>query len=302
MEFFFFRAIILLIGVAFAAYTDYKTGLVYDKITFPMIGLGILFFGYDFFTALFSGSLFSGIAFYDLSSLLIGIASNEIIFGIIIALIVAGFSLMLYYTGKIGGGDVKLFIGISLLLPFMQGSNIPFIISILFMAGISSIVFFGVYYLIKYSRIGFEINYNRKGIGKAAGFGMVIGVYFILLYSNGLMDAMKLAFYALPLGIALVFIAFEQGIRKNFFLKEIMIDELDEDEIIALEFMDDEELSKLNLKGKRILGKNEKDSLKEMGRESVLVYRNLPKFAPFILIGVIFSLINPDYLLIFFGP
>ena len=41
-DFFLVRGAAALIASAAGAYTDYKTGLIYDYITYPLIALGIL--------------------------------------------------------------------------------------------------------------------------------------------------------------------------------------------------------------------------------------------------------------------
>ena len=88
-----------------------------------------------------------------------------------------------------------------------------------------------------------------------------------------------------------------KGIRRNFFLKSIPLKELDEDELIAWEFLSEDLRKALDLKVKRIIGETEKEKLKGLGVKEVLVYRDLPRFGPFIFIGVVLALLLPDFFL-----
>ncbi len=270
------REIVVLIGSFLAAYTDFKTGYIYDKITYPMIATGI-------FLNLFElGKQISIERFLEL-------------FGVGIAFFVLGYGM--YWLGKVGGGDVKLFTGIGLLLPFF-GKFFPlniFALNSLIWAGISSLAFYGTYYIIKYAKKGIDLNENKKGIKKAGGLTILIGFYFFLVYSAGLE---KLIFILMiPLSISLIFIALEKGIKKEFFLKKIPVKEIEEDEVIAVEFEDKKVLKELALGLKGLIGEKEKIELKKKGITEVLVYRNLPKFGPFIFIGVLINLVFPDLLI-----
>jgi len=88
---------IALVASLYAAYTDLKKGIIPNRLTFPLIGLGILL------DAIFS---------YQIGDLLF----------FVYALIFTGIIFILGYTlwrlGAWAGGDVKLFTGLAALLPF----------------------------------------------------------------------------------------------------------------------------------------------------------------------------------------
>ena len=69
--------------------------LIYDKLNYVMIEFGVLL---NIYVGVFANFMDMTIYF-------------------VIALAVFAVCYLLYYTGKLGGGDVKLFVGISLLLP-----------------------------------------------------------------------------------------------------------------------------------------------------------------------------------------
>jgi Flp pilus assembly protein protease CpaA len=267
IDLFLVRAAAIILASGAAAYTDYKTGLIYDYITYPLIGLGILI------------NLFDANPVYSLG-----------LGGIVFAM-----GLILYYLGKLGGGDVKLFTGLALALPF-YGSSI-FVVSALFFAAITAVVFFGLYYFLKYWRQGIDFKENSQGIKRASMLAAFVGVYFIFMHSLGWISQ-GFILVLIPLFIALLFLASEKGIRRQFFLKSVSLQELDQDELIAWEFLSEDLKKSLDLKVKRIIGEKEKAKLKSLGLNEVLIYRELPRFGPFIFVGVLLALLMPDFFLL----
>ena len=109
------------IASAIGSYTDYKTGYIYDWITYPLIALGIILNLYE----------------QEYTGLVIGAA-------------VYALGWAVYNYGKLGGGDVKLYTGIALALPYYNGT--PFIIPAVLFSSLSGLVFISAYYTIKYFR------------------------------------------------------------------------------------------------------------------------------------------------------
>ncbi len=266
IETIFLREAITVIGTALAAYTDTKTGLIFDEITYPMIALGILF------------------------NLV-----EQNISGLILAAVVFVIGYALYFGGKIGGGDIKLFFAIALLVPFT--GNSVFILNVIFVSGITSIVAMSVYYFLKYAKKGISIQENKKGITRAAILSLALLAYFYFGLSTKLLSTNFALIIGIPLAFSLIFVALEKGIKKNFFLAEVSLSELDEDDLIASEFLDEKTKKEISLKFKGIIDEKLKKRLAELKIAKIAVYRNLPKFAPFILIGVIVSIFFPNALI-----
>ena len=264
------RQAILLAGCLAAAYTDAKTGLILDKITYPMIAAGILL------------NLLEAEWFF--------LAFGAAVFAI---------GYVVYYMGKLGGGDVKLFTAIAFLLPVLQGQ--VFLLNALFAGCLLAVTFYSTYYVAKYARKGISWKENRQSIRKALLFGVVIAAWLwavVFMQAIAWQTALLLAF---PLLLALFFLAFERGIRHCFFLRQLALGKLEEDEVIAVEFLSPRIKKLLDLKVKGVLGEREIAKLRKLGVKCVPVYRDMPPFAPFILLGCIAAILQPDLLGLLFA-
>ena len=256
----------LFIGTLAGAITDAKTGYIYDWITYPMIILGVIL----------------SIMQQQWMNLIAG----------------AGIFVVLYITyklGKLGGGDVKILAGIALLNPF---NDYIFLITLLFFAAMSAMIFYSAYYGVKYARKGINFKENKQGIQKAILFGAILAAYFAALISMGMIIAASAAIILIPLLFGLVFVALQKGITKNFFEKKILLKQLEEDEVLAEE-RNNEKVQKL-LRGKNLIGEKEKRILAKAGIKSIYVLRGLPPFAPFIFVGAVIALMQPSFLVFLF--
>jgi len=264
MELFLLREAAVIIACCFSAYTDLKTGEIPNKITYTLIAIGAVL----------------NIVEQNWTGLALGAG----IFAI-------GYAL--YYSGKIGGGDVKLFAGIAMAMPFIGG--IVFILPVLLYSALVAVMFLSVYYFVKLARLKkLALKENMQGIVNAVGLGAILAAYFYFMTSIGFFQLQNALVLAIPLGFACLFLALEKSIRKNFFLKEVPVGKLEEDELIALEFLPEKIREKINPKAKRIIDEKMLKELKKMKITKILVYRNLPRFAPFILAGVILAILRPE--------
>jgi preflagellin peptidase FlaK len=89
--------IIAIIACIYSSYSDLKWGVIPNKLTFPLIGVGILL---------------NGIYYIMLGNLLFLLGT------LIITLLVFFFGYLLWKMGAWAGGDVKLFTGLAALIPF----------------------------------------------------------------------------------------------------------------------------------------------------------------------------------------
>ncbi len=272
MDFLLLRQALVLLASAISAYTDWKTGLVFDKITYPLIAIGII----------------------------LNLLEQQWL-GLLLGAIVFAGGYVFYYAGKIGGGDVKLFAGIALALPFFGKAQGIFLLNVLFFSAMLAIIVFTIYFAGRYLlKRGISFKENKKGIITAASFGFFLLLYLWLVLQLKVLSAFSLATLTVPLAFGLVFLALEKGIRKEFFLKKVLLKDLEEDELLATEFENKKTLEVLDLQFKGVLGEKEIEKLKKAKISEVLVYRNAPRFAPFIFLGSVFAMMFPDLVGLFF--
>jgi len=262
-EFLLLRQAFLLAGCGAAAWTDARTGLILDKITYPMIAAGIL------------------LNLFEQQWLWLGLGLAVFVLGYVV-----------YYMGKFGGGDVKLFTGIAFLLPFYQGSF--FLLNSLFTACLLGITFYSVYFVAKYARQGIDWKENRKGILNAMAIGLLVSVYLSATAAIGFFAWQTAALLAVPLLLAVIFLVFEKGIRKSFFLKEVKLEKLEEDEVVAADFLGEKAKKALGMRMKGVLGDREIENLKKAGVKEVPVFRGMPPFGPFIFLGCVAAMLMPN--------
>lgn len=112
----FLPAVIALVAVCIANYTDLRKRIIPNRLTFPLIGVGIIFY------------VLLGIWRWDLWTTISGALGAAIAFAI---------GYVMWLTGGWAGGDVKLFTALGALLPFYPAPYVenvpyPFPITILF--------------------------------------------------------------------------------------------------------------------------------------------------------------------------
>lgn len=262
------RLAILIVGAAISTYTDLKKGLIYDKVTYPMIALGMIFTLADIFL-------------------------TKNILQLAIPLFIFLFTYALYFAGKLGGGDVKFLVAMALLLPFYKEQ--PFMLSALLIAALSSAFIVSLIMLVRFfrSRKRPKIKIDAEMI-KTIALGIVIIAYLVAFSFFGNLNFLAMLVISIPLIFSIAFLALRAEIQESFFLRWVSIDSLEEDEIVAKEYLEKDLVEKLGLSFKGIITEKDKEKLKKAGVVKVPVYRNLPPFAPFLLFGIVVAAIIPD--------
>lgn len=264
MDFLIFKEIAVILAGILAALTDLRTGEIPDWITYPLIAFGII----------------AGL----LEANWLGLGIGALVFGI---------GYLLYYGGKIGGGDVKLFTGLAFAMPFYNG--VVFILPVLLYSALTAVVFLSVYYTVKLVRLKkLDLKENRQGIFNAAIIGIALIAYFWIMLNSGFFQMQNALVLAVPMAFALVFMALEKSIRKSFFAKSAKVKDLEEDELIAWDLLPEKTKKLLDLKFKRIIDEKLKAELRKAKISEIMVYRNLPRFAPFILAGIVLTILRPE--------
>ncbi len=252
-----------LIASAIAAYTDLKTGYIYDWITYPLIGLGII----------------------------LSVLSGQWI-GIILGIGIYAIGYFAYKQGKLGGGDIKLLAGMALVQPIFSGQL--FVVSVLLVASVAACVGLCVKYVGGYLLSKPKIDWNNSR--KKLGIGMLAGLIIFLAYtlSQGIFSIPVTLLFLLALGMGILFYMLEDEVKAHAFLKRIPLEEMEDDELLAIEHLSAEEKEKLGKNITPLIERSDMLRFKHAGMHTIPVYRNLPKFAPFLLVGVLVVYFFPE--------
>ncbi len=249
-----------------AAYTDWKTGYIYDWITYPLIGIGIIL---TILTQQWIGALF--------------------------AVLIYGVGLFAYNSGKVGGGDIKLLIGIALVQPVYQG--MIFVLAILLVGALTACAVLCIQYVGSYLLTKPKIDWNTNRKKTAGIFFLATLVYGVYSHNLGVIrPELNIALIAAMI-LGALFYAFEEEVKKHSFLQRIPLNQLEDDEVLAAEHLTEEEKKRFGKKVPGIIGTEDVLKLTHMGFQTMPVYRRLPKFAPFLLMGVGLTYLFPRTLI-----
>jgi Flp pilus assembly protein protease CpaA len=282
MDFAVLRFVICFIGCAGATYYDlFNKRNVPSWLTYSLVALGALF---------------------TLASLNVNvIASNGLV-----ALVIFVFGYILYRAGQIGGADVLVFVSIALLLPEAPQSillqvqsplGLPFVVSIFVLSGILAV--FGIFLQYIPATIydmvkGEEVSINPSQVLLAVATLLFYGAF--LYYLNGIVELpqIEIVVFAAAVVCATSLFAFKDHISDKYMIRMVGVDEIDEEDILAIEKMDPRVVSKYKLD--RLLSLKEIEKLKKMGKKKKFpVYKEMPVFMPYVLIALAAALLfgNP---------
>lgn len=255
-----------------AAWQDNKTSYVSDWVLFSMIGAGILF----------------NILSFDVGFFLSVLP--------VAALIAIG-GYFLWKRGSFGQGDVWLFLGLQLLLPEYPSFSqfklpaFPFVGSVFLAASVFSVVGSSGFYAFKL--------YEKKLLqGSRLKLFIAAAVVFALALSLlPVSPAGKLLFILFALSS--VFLAlFYKTIKEKVLVQFVPLHEVEDEDVIALEHFPQKLVSKYSLGP--VATKHEVSKLRKMNELKELtkfpVYKNLIRFNPYVLAGLIACLYAGDVL------
>lgn len=276
-------AVIALVGTAIVSYADYKTGYMPDRYTHAMIIIGALLLP-------FHAGLEKAVPHY-------------------LAALVTFVVLFLFYIfGQLGGGDVKLFTALTLLIPVYPVSLVqfgfsptiapyPFIVSVFFAAVVMAMLFVSSGYLLRLYR-------DRKkiaGVHAKVVKGLLFALLTLPLIGLWVWMNSRMAVMGLPLVLGAFAMAFKEDILRLYVVKRKAVKDLNDDDVLALEFISASVKNKLGLGSRRTFLEMELKELKNRARKAgvkqLVVQEYLPKFGPFIMASLALNLVVGDVLL-----
>jgi len=249
--------IVILAGLI-AAYTDYRTGYIYDWLNYSFIVLGAI------------------LAFF----------SPNILWAFGQAVIIFALGYVFYRTGKICGGDIKFFAGLALFFPFFNG--LPFILVTLVLASVLAMLFYGIYYLV------LLLKKPNKQVIQSIIISLVVALILFVLFI--VFSYWYLAIIIFVFGFfALTSLLLKDLIMQRFYRKEILLSKLLNDDLVDMNALSKKH-SKIKKISTIEMFPLEPKSFKELKKllpkdAKLFVYRNLPVFGPFIALGIILGFI-----------
>lgn len=297
MDFVLFRVAILLAGSACLAWQDAKTSFMDEKLLYALCGIGIL---------LNIASFNPQFIFYSLG----------------VAAIIFGVGYVAYKKGAVGGGDVLLVTAIQLLLPqrpieltqqflsFIAPSasvfnglvytrvvqQIPFFLSVIITASVIGLVGSALMYAWQLKKKKLKPDFLG---GAATAVAAGVALYFVA--TIGEFSVAKFIVLAIVFLSAVFLNAFRKQIFDECIVKEVTLSEVEDEDILAIEKIDKKTVSKFGLQ--KLLNKHGVERLKKFMEKEKLktapVAKVLPRFGPYLLIGVVLSILIGDALTYF---
>jgi Flp pilus assembly protein protease CpaA len=266
MNFELLRVAIAVVGTGALAWEDWRTSFMDDRVLYAMIFAGAIL---DLAT-LDASFVFSAFAPFTL-----------ILFG----------GYFLWRAGQFGAGDVYLFAGLQLLLPFAPFGGqqlVPFALSVFLAASLFAV------------------------IGTAAGYAVMLrgklrGVKAFVLAALLFAGLGVFAFYGASLVVAVLYLLFASSFFYLLYRNEIIeanvemvpLRKVDEEDVLALDRLPKSKVKEFGLE--KVATRKQLKRLKKTGLKKFPVYKHLPRFGPFVLAGLLACLALGDVYLFLSG-
>ncbi|MBN1170318.1 hypothetical protein JXA56_04795 [Candidatus Micrarchaeota archaeon] len=215
-------------------------------------------------------------------------------FSIGLAVFFSAIGYLFYRVGQLGGADVFVLASIILLLPLHpsfvnMAFNIPFIFSVIVFSG----VLFALYIMLYF---GYKLYKTKAKPNLIFALMLIPYLLFAYIYVNSfLFSPVYFLFITILLFSTIFFLMFKTAL--NTALSEPMpLSSVQAEDILALEIMNKDLVERYKLP--RVVTKAELERLKKTKIAEVYVYTKLPPFVPFLLAGMIFSLLFASSLLL----
>ncbi len=297
MNFELIRIAAALLGTGAAAYQDAKTSFIDDKLTISMIALGTLF----------------NVLVFDWDFALYSIGITAVIFAI---------GYVLYRAGQLGGGDVLLFCGLQALLPYYPAEAmaqlfsaagiaaqqmvffepvLPFFVSIYLVCSFLGMAISGYIYALKlYKKTGFK-KLRPDALMGGATLAAALFIIYWLNFEFGV-SQQKVALIGLLLAPAVFLVIFKKDVSEKVALRWIPRKEFEDEDIISTELLPQKIVEKYKIE--RVLTTEQRKILEAVelkeGIHKFPVQKDLPRFGPYILAGLVVCLLVPDLLSLLF--
>ena len=252
-----------------AAYIDWKTGLIPNRLTYPAIGLGIV---------------------------LLALQGSTALYGLGVAALVYAMGFLLYKQGQLGGGDVKLLTGIALLLPYNNSFGIPHVFNILITASLIMALTATPYYCFKYLASPRKKEMNKGSLLWGALLLSLTAAYAFIMQSSGLFSPLAVGVTVFVMLASAFYSVFGKDLALALFAKPVPLSKVELGDVLVVERITLKQSNSLGLsKGTKVVEEGLLSRAKKLKLKSLWIYSGLPRFGPALLAGTIVVVFYPDW-------
>jgi len=201
---------------------------------------------------------------------------------------------LFYRVGQLGGADVMALASVMLLLPIHPSFvGLPFNMPFIF----STIIFSGVLFAF-YTMVWFGLKLTKAEAKPRLEFALMLVPYLLFAYvyvNSFLFSPVYFAFITILLFATIFFMMFRESLN-NLLAEALPLSQIEPEDVLALDIMNKDLIERYKLP--RLVTKSELERLKKTKLTEVLVYTKLPPFIPFLLAGMLLSLLFARSLLL----
>ncbi|MEK6981420.1 MAG: prepilin peptidase [Candidatus Micrarchaeota archaeon] len=264
------RIFISFLGLLATTYYDlFNNKNVPNKLLYAFLGLAIL----------------TNILFFN---------QELVVFALVQTLFFGGFFYLMYRQGQMGGADVFALVSLILLLPIHPSItnmtlNYPLVVSLLVFSG----VLFALYAIIFLFSKVIKLKGTKPNL--FAILYLIPYTAFAYFYLNSFLFS-QLYFIIISVLVlaSTFFLMYKKDITKAL-SEKIKLSKVEEEDVVVLEPYTKEELEKYKLP--RVISYTELDRLKKLGLNELYIYTKLPPFLPFLLVGLLLSMLFANNLI-----
>lgn len=217
-----------------------------------------------------------------------------VVFALIQTLFFGGFFYLMYRQGQMGGADVFALISLILLLPVHpsitnMSLNYPLVVSLLVFSG----VLFALYAIVFLFSKVIKLKGTKPNLF-AILYVIPYGLFAYFYLNSFLFSPLYFAIISILVLASTFFLMYKKDITKAL-SEKVKLSKVEEEDVIVIESYTKEELSKYKLP--RVAGEKELARLKKLGLSELYIYTKLPPFLPFLLVGLILSILFANSLI-----
>lgn len=262
------RVVVSVLVTAALAWQDHQTSFMDERVLYTFLAGGLL---WDFLFLPFS----------------------QLWPPVLVAALIGAVGYLSYRAGQFGGGDVLLLAGLAVWLPYSPLVSVPifwpFVLSVFLAASLLASAGSSLWYAdLLRQRKKFP---GKKAAVFLAGFVGVVALSQLMPF--GVLGQLFIVLLGIP---SVFYLAYRQDVLDYAVIAPQTYAQILDEDVLALEKLPDADVEKFGLE--RVLTvpalKKLKKFMAAKKRKTVPIYRHLPRFGPYLLAGLLLSLVLGD--------